>query len=204
MKNYKLCLKHFFLRYLFSISVIVMLITCAGEKMSVREAKQVTVSMSGEAFVPPPRRIDDILTILSQPGRFDQAIKMKHLAMAEKDPPHTRDQKDLAYFYLDRGQAAAQLGRYNQALTDFRTALNISERAGISNVKFLERLGALEKFVGNFKSAIELLELSLSKSENPSTYRNLVTAYNELGILNRRSGAKIEGFIFVINSKDRL
>ena len=121
------------------VFLLVVLISCAG-KMSVEEAKQVTVSLSGEAFVPPPRRIDDILTILAQPGRFDQAIKMKHLAMAEKNPPKTRDQKDLAYFYLNRGQAAAQLGRYNQALTDFRTALNISERAGISNAKFLERL----------------------------------------------------------------
>jgi CHAT domain-containing protein/predicted negative regulator of RcsB-dependent stress response len=166
--------------------------------MSVEEAKQVTVSMSGEAFVPPPRRIDDILTILAQPGRFDQAIKMKHLAMAEKNPPQTRNQKDLANFYLNRGQAAAQLGRYNQALTDFRTALNISERAGISNAKFLERLGALEKFVGNFKSAIELLELSLSKSENPSTYRNLVTAYARIGDLESAERCKNRG-VYICN-----
>ena len=179
------------------VFLLVVLISCAG-KMSVEEAKQVTVSMSGEAFVPPPRRIDDILTILAQPGRFDQAIKMKHLAMAEKNPPKTRDQKDLAYFYLNRGQAAAQLGRYNQALKDFRTALNISEKAGISSAKFLERLGTLEKFAGNFKRAIELLELSLSKNETPSVYRNLVTAYTRIGDLESAERYKNRG-VYICN-----
>jgi hypothetical protein len=39
--------------------------------MSVEEARRVTVSTNKGSFVPPPRRMDDILTLLSQPGQFD-------------------------------------------------------------------------------------------------------------------------------------
>lgn len=39
---------------LFYLLVILVLFPACAGKMSVEEAKQVTVSMSGEAFVPPP------------------------------------------------------------------------------------------------------------------------------------------------------
>jgi len=38
---------------------------CAG-KMSLEEARQVTVSMDDKSLVAPPRRIDDILSVLDQ------------------------------------------------------------------------------------------------------------------------------------------
>ena len=45
------------------------LAACAGNKMTLQDAKQVTVSMRDESFVPPPRRVDDILASLSQPNQ---------------------------------------------------------------------------------------------------------------------------------------
>ena len=78
--------------------VILLIFTACTGKMSVEEAKQVTVSMSGEAFVPPPRRIDDILTILDQPGHYDPAITKMYRAAAEKSPPANAGNRELDIF----------------------------------------------------------------------------------------------------------
>lgn len=63
--NSNMLLKSFIL-----ISVIWALLACAEKKMSVEEAKRVTVAMAKESFVPPPRRINDISSILEEPGNF--------------------------------------------------------------------------------------------------------------------------------------
>ena len=104
----------------FSFFIVAFLLTCAGKEMSVEEAKKVTVSMRKESFVPPPRRIDDILAILAEPGQFDQTVSNKFKAKADKFPPENGNNRNLAYFYRERGQAAFMLYRNNQALEDFR------------------------------------------------------------------------------------
>lgn len=196
MENYKLCLKHFFLRYLFSIPLIVMLVACAGEKMSVEQAKQVTVSMSEEAFVPPPRRIDDILSILDQPGQFDKEITEKHRAIADALPPDTENAKTLYPFYLKRGQAAWQIFRHNQALEDLRKALHFSRLAKISDPFVLKYLGTIERYVGNYKRGIELLERSLALEKQCPVYSQLVKAYTMLGDLDTAERIKNVGVKF--------
>ena len=108
--------------FCYLIVILLILTACAGS-MSVEEAKQVTVSMSGEAFVPPPRRIDDILSILDQPGHFDSKITKKHRTIADSSPPNTNNANKLYPFYVKRGQAALQIYRFDQALEDFRKAL---------------------------------------------------------------------------------
>ena len=55
--------------------------------MSVEEAREVTVSTNKGSFVPPPRRVDDILTLLSQPGQFDPEIVTKTKSRADALPP---------------------------------------------------------------------------------------------------------------------
>lgn len=78
---------------------LVLFPACAGQKMSLEEAKRVTVTMGDESFVPPPRRINDVLAVLDQPVEFDQAIVRKYKAVADKSPRQSADNVELALFF---------------------------------------------------------------------------------------------------------
>jgi CHAT domain-containing protein/Tfp pilus assembly protein PilF len=170
-----------------------MLVACAGEKMSVEHAKQVTVSMSGEAFVPPPRRIDDILSILDQPGQFDKEITEKHRIIADQQPPKSDNPNRLHPFYVERGQASMQLSRWNQALRDFRIALYYSRKAKIRDSWLLNRIGIVEIYFGNVNRGIAFLKESLRDQKRVSTYYHLVSAYTRLGDLETAENLRKEG-----------
>ena len=124
--------RHRFLRFtintffgspvIYLIFLLFLFPACAGKKMSVEEAKQVTISMSETTFAPPPRRISDILTILDKKSQFDPASIRELKAKADKSPPEKEDNTTLANFYYHRGQAASLLGRFKQSLEDYRTA----------------------------------------------------------------------------------
>ena len=165
---------------LFLMGILIFFTACAGKKMSVEEAKQITVSMSGKSFVPPPRSINDILSILDQKEYFDFESIEKLKAEADRPQPKKRDKLSLSNFYYYRGEAASRLGRWNQALTDYRMAFQYSE---FKDPMLIQRLGVVEFICGNFKRAIELLELSLSKKEHPNTYAQLVKLYSRMGDL---------------------
>ncbi len=181
---------------IFFLLIIILWPACAEKKMTLEEAKQVTVSMSGEAFVPPPRRIDDILAILNQPGEFDSEITEKHRAIADSPLPSTNNAKTLYPFYVKRGQASMQISRLTQALEDFRSALKLSRLTKISDPYVFNRLGIIELYCGNFKRGIELLERSLKIEESCSAYDYLVEAYTLLGDLQTAETIKNEGVNF--------
>ncbi|MGD9240395.1 MAG: hypothetical protein PVG69_10235, partial [Desulfobacterales bacterium] len=142
---------------------LVLFQACASQKMSLEEAKRVTVTMGDESFVPPPRRINDVLSVLDQPVQFDQVVVRKFEALADKSPPQGADNVELAYFFRRRGFAALQLGRLNQVLEDLRTALLYAEKAEMVDDRFLDMLGEMEFWGGNYNRAIKLLKRSLSK-----------------------------------------
>jgi CHAT domain-containing protein/tetratricopeptide (TPR) repeat protein len=179
----------------FLLALIIFWPACAEKKMTLEEAKQVTISMSGEAFVPPPRRIDDILAILDQPGEFDFEITKKHRAIADAYPD-SGNLRSLYLFYAKRGQAAMQISRLTQALEDFRSALYISQLAKINDPYVFNRLGIIELYCGNFKRGIELLERSLKIENSCSAYDFLVEAYTLLGDLQTAETIKNEGVNF--------
>ena len=149
METKRTFLSHPFLRFsihafplyrtlLVLVFTLAFLPSCVEKRMSLMEAKQVTVSMEGRSFVPPPRRIDDILTLLEQPGQFDPEITAKIKAKAEASPPDTNSPVTLANFYSDRGQMALALGRYKQALEDQRIALSHAEKEEGKRVAWLD------------------------------------------------------------------
>jgi CHAT domain-containing protein/Flp pilus assembly protein TadD len=163
--------------------LILVLFPACGGKMSVEEARQVTVSISGKSLVAPPRRIDDILTAINQSGQYDPARGEKFRAVIDRPRPQTDDDATLARYYHSRGDAAMQIGRQDQALADLRLALDYSLRAGGPDHKLLNSLGSAEFVNGNQKHAIELFEQSLSKKELPGTYSMLVKLYARIGDL---------------------
>jgi CHAT domain-containing protein len=177
MENYKLSFKHFFVRSLFSAYVIVSLLACAEKQMSVEEAKQVAVEMSGEAFVAPPRRIDDIFETLNRPEQFDQKLVEKIKATADASPPKNAD----ANFFMRRSDAAISLGRARQAMDDLRTAFRYAGGKKSKNIQILNRLAALESINGNFNRAIEFAKQSLKVKESLYVYDNFVELHTLTG-----------------------
>ena len=184
----------------FLISVV---IASCTHRMSVEEAKQVTVSMSSvSALVPPPRRIDDIITMLDQPGQFDPEITGKLKAQADAVPPKDANSD----FYHDRGEAARQLGRYKQALDDLREALRLSEGEGIRGkrqTKIMRQLATVERSVGNFDRAVELLEEARGIADESSTYGRLVETYIQIGDMEKARETARQGEAFCTQSPFR-
>lgn len=167
--------------------------SCAG-KMSLEEAKQVTVSMSGKSFVPPPRRINDVLAIMDQPHKGDATMSKELKARVNASPPKKGDDLALANFYYHRGRAAILLGRFNQALEDLRLAWSYSAKTGGPNRKIMHNLAIAEWVCGNFKRAIALLEEALD-GERPSPYRELVKLYARVGDLESAERVKRQGLV---------
>ncbi len=192
MKKYEFFFHKFFLRpsiilsrcfpAFLLISVTVFLLACTEKRMSVEEARKVTVSTNKGSFVPPPRRIDDILTILNQPGQFDPEIVTKTKARADALPPETDNYGMLANFYVERGIAAKELGRTKQEVKDIHTSWEYAKKARSRKVfqmpnedyaRILKELGQVEVYLGNFKRGISLLEQSLNHYRSPGAYRRL-------------------------------
>jgi CHAT domain-containing protein len=170
--------------FLFCLLVIVALTmfpSCAPQ-MSLDKAKQVSLSMADvPTFVPPPRRIDDILNILNQPGQFDKSITEEIKTRADAPTPANAD----SLFFDDRGTAAQEIGRPLQALDDYREAHRRSEQAGMHNPDIMRHLALREREFGNLNYAVELLKESLRILEDPATYRNLLESYIKMGELEK-------------------
>ena len=172
---------------LFAAALIISLVLgCGTRQMSLKEAKQVAVSMSAKPFTAPPRRIDDILTVLQQPGRFDVRITKKFKRKLNKIPPQTEDPAALAHFYHQRGRAAFQLGYEQQALDDLRQAWGLARKTKNYQDKgdLLFMLGKAEIALGHFKKGVKALDKSLRRGKG-GTYRELVKIYTKLGDFER-------------------
>ena len=180
----------------FLFVIMVVLQGCAT-KMSIEEAKTLSVSMEGSSFVPPPRHINDILKAIDQPGEFNASVVDRLKLEVNSPPPTDTNDRALAVFYRDRGDAARQLGKSKQALNDLRTAYDIADRAKISDAKILLYLAMVERSFGNINSAIEYLKKNLKAiGQASSTYSGLAETYLELGDFESAGKIKDEGIAY--------
>jgi CHAT domain-containing protein len=154
---------------------------CVEKKMSVKEAKAVTVSMEKSAFEAPPRRIGDILDVLDQPGVFDPAVTRRYRELADSPVPADGDKTTLAQFLFKRGDAASHVGRSRQARDDLRMALQYSVPEDRHYPRLLFNLGNLEAQFGNLDKAIALTEESLALKPRIRNYEKLVKYYSRKG-----------------------
>jgi CHAT domain-containing protein len=162
--------------------LILLFIACTGQ-MSVEEARQVAVSMGGKSFTAPPRRIDDILSVLEQSAPDDLAGSKKLREEIDQPPPQTEDPATLAAYYQGRGNALEQMGRHSRALTDLRLAMTYASKSVGPDYRLLRNLAFAEFASGNFKHAIEYQERALRLKDTPSTYTGLVKLYTRIGDL---------------------
>ena len=200
--------------HMFALSLAIFIIfssgffaACGPQKMSLKEAKQVTVDMRAEAFVAPPRRVNDILDMLNQPGQFDESITAAIKAKADVLPPDTDNVIKLAKFYQERGVNARELGRYQQQLEDLHTALQyLAKTTGIddkSKARILFDAGVAEGVAGNFQRGIDLFQQSIKIWPGPHSYYTLAWLYYESGDFKAGDESTKAGLMLANGSMDR-
>src|SRR5262245_44456317 len=135
------------------VLVLGLLTAACQSAMSVEEAKKVSASFSGAAFVPPPRTINDITAILDQQLRTTPAVAAREQA---DEAPSTTDRGTLAAFYWKRGLAAGEAGRTKQEIADLTKALEYARPGGSPNIyEILLPLSNAEAYGGKFSRALE-------------------------------------------------
>jgi len=148
--------------------------------MSLEEAKKVTATFGGAAFVPPPRTINDITAILDQQKRTTpEGIARKQ---ADEVPPGTTDRATLAAFYFKRGLAASEIGRTKQEIDDLTKAWEYVRPGGSPSLgDVLWNLSLAEVRGGNFSRMVEYqhkaIEAGLSRHWQFMLYTELVRTY---------------------------
>ncbi len=178
---------------LISIMILFLVQGCA-ERMSVQEAKKITVAMAeAESFTPPPRRIADILTILDEQEKTQTKHKETFEDRADTSLPEGAGPAEKAEFHFKRGSAAWQMGRQDQALADLRTALNLADKAGIRDNKFLIDLAKVEKRFGRYRTALALLERARAGSRILKNHHFMVSAYVSMGDVENAKKAYRDG-----------
>lgn len=155
---------------------------CVEQKMSVQEAREVSVSMSQKTFTPPPRRVDDILAVLDQTMAADTASMEKVKANAASPGPGPRE-APMA-FYKRRGTALADLGQVAKALPDLQKAYALMKRSKIWDPEIEKNLALAEMQAGNLNRAIELFQNHLKHpNARGVAYTQLVKLYGRMGNL---------------------
>ena len=172
--------------------LITFIISGCATKMSLEEAKKVSISMDSPSFTAPSRHINDILEVLDQSGRYDDETAKLLTAKAAKTPPVNADDKTMAAFYHERGEAARQLGHTKQAIDDLRTALSYAQKTGMDDPALLRHLGVAEKVSGNFRRAVDLFERALEIKDDMGTYEHLIDTYIKMGDLETAKSLNIE------------
>jgi CHAT domain-containing protein len=166
---------------LWGLMVVVTIVSGCAQRMSLEEAKKISVSMDETSITKPSRRINDILAILNQPGEYDVNVTRQLKSKATALPPDEATDLVMAAFYQQRGEAATQIGYSKQALDDLREALKYSQRSGNVNPDLLYRLGEAERYAGNFQKGVDLIKRSLDRKESLGRYINLTNAFIQIG-----------------------
>ncbi len=149
-------------------------------------------SADEEAFIPPPRHIDDIIKILKEAGKFEGETE-SYRKKADAAPPAGGSRESLAAFYKERSRAAWQLGRYSQMLKDFETARDYVGESGFADPEFMMRLALAELDTGNFQRGIEIFKENIKKSNDIYSYQNLIGVYARIGDIDNAKKTEQEG-----------
>jgi len=169
-------------KFIALLILIILIIPGCASKMSLEEAKKVSITIDDKAITKPSRRISDILEVLNQPRQFDAKITEQLRAKATALPPAKADDSAMAVFYNDRGEAARQLGQIKQAIDDLRKALAYSQKAGLRDDSILRNLAIAEQSAGNFQTSLELLTRAREiKYNHLGTLDHLINVYLQLG-----------------------
>ncbi|MCK6450225.1 MAG: CHAT domain-containing protein [Alphaproteobacteria bacterium] len=180
--------------------------TPAAAQTSVEEAMRVVDQYrgaggdaGGEAaaalgFVPPPRTIADITAILDQ-QKPDPAKRAAAEAAADRRPAPGLEGRALARFLVERGLAAAEIGRAQQRAADIKRAVEVARQAGMNEELgyiYLTHAGHALQSVGDTAGALDMYEqrIRLLVGEGARSKRKglLFGAYQNKILLAARTG----------------
>ncbi len=177
-------------------ALAVLLAACNGDQnkpvVSVDQAKQITADMRGQtSFVPPPRTITDVTALLDQFKPDPQRVaELRELVQAP--PASGLSGTRLYQFYLNRAQAAGELGLGRQQLADAREAVRIARESRTDAIRGIQEQMLAEAFNGNTRSALQLALGSLREAESNNRGGAVVTA-NSLIASHRASLGDVSG-----------
>ena len=183
--SFSLLSEHTFLRHIAILVILIFLLSagCVERKMSLKEAKEVAVSMEGKSFVPPPRHIEDVITLLNLRGDYDLKAVEKVKTAANMKPPKTESSSKLGDFYIRRGVMRGNLGRYKQALDDIRRGLKYWDGRRPFSIDLedfsilMTNAGVIEAENGNFSRGIDLIHKGIAHRDWPMAYNYLMESY---------------------------
>ena len=170
-------------RYVASALAIALLLSCAPAKeMTLKEAMQVTVSISGNTFTPPPRNIRDIIAILEETSH-KESIEMKEAKrIADLPLPQGASEPELLIFYDARNSALRRLGRFAQAFEEGKAMLMLAKKLNASVPAVYRNIAASARAEGKHRQAIEFFERVRPQSRtDTSILLALVDHYLKVG-----------------------
>lgn len=114
------------------------------------------------AFLPPPRSIADIASILD--NEKADLKKIDELKARADASPAAQTGADLAHFYFDRARARSQLGRLHEAVVDGKKAVEIGKGIVTPNVmgRFLQFLAQEYAATGDPQRGLEINQRQLA------------------------------------------
>ncbi len=152
----------------------------------------VVAQETAAVFVPPPRTISDITSILDQ-QKPDPARRARMEAEADAAAPGKASRSDLAQFHFKRAQTRADLGRTPDAIADIAKAHEYASDYLEEGSRYDLLLEQLLRFTNENKRAIAVLEqmsrkldaLPKTKGRQFNINRRLTINYISLGELAR-------------------
>jgi CHAT domain-containing protein len=141
----------------------------------------VRVQAQNIPFVPPPRTITDITTILDG-EKPDEAQIAARKANADAKSPDNLSAAGLAQFYYDRGNARALLARNREALADGLQALGAARGTpDYRQSRRIEQFIALQyRALGDLKNAKAMLEKEIREDEEAGAGYGITGAYRSM------------------------
>ncbi|MBF0563448.1 MAG: tetratricopeptide repeat protein, partial [Alphaproteobacteria bacterium] len=165
--------------------------------VSLEQAKKITASFAGGGFVAPPRSVNDILALLDQ-EKPDPAKLLITLKAADAPPPSGANKAVLANFYLERGKAAATLGRSKQQIDDLTSAYDLvqNDTSGIDYTRLLQWLSYAHWRAGNRAESVryrklELTELGADTQHHGRQFGGYLTLVSDLSEQGEIDTAKV-------------
>jgi CHAT domain-containing protein len=114
------------------------------------------------AFLPPPRSIADIASVLD--NEKPDLKKIDELKARADARPAAETGVDLAHFYFERARARSQLGRLNESVVDGKKAIEIGKDIVTPNVmgRFLQFLSQEYAATGDPQRGLEINQRQLA------------------------------------------
>ena len=101
-----------------------------------------------------PKGYFELATVLNKLHRYEEAVEVLTKGLEKIEAGHTGPYVQPELFYAARGNALQGLGRYEEAIVDFRRALGLKPQAH----EFWNNIGVCYESLGQFEKAAEYYE----------------------------------------------